>query len=125
MILLLLAAAQPAGSTAGTGCTPLLTGNWAGRGTFGPATQIEGKATYRADHTFTSSSRFATRGQPPQEAAVAGRWSARAGRRPGTCTIDMSSQTANSSSSSSSDVQFVNRDTYRAMGVDMHRVPGR
>ena len=125
LIGILMTAAQPAIPTSDAACERLLVGSWAGSGAFGSTMKVEGKATYRADHSFTSSSRFTSPGQPPQEAALSGRWSARAGRRPNTCTIAMSSQSAAGSSSSTSDVLMVDRDTYRAMGIDMRRVRSR
>lgn len=125
LTLLLLAAAQPAISTAGPACTQLLTGSWAGGGEVGTGYKIEASATYRADRTFVSRSKIAAPGQPVQDTSINGRWEAKEGKRAGTCTIAMSTESGAGKSSASSDVLIVDRDTYQFWGVNMRRVKAR
>ncbi|WP_419809777.1 hypothetical protein [Sphingomonas sp.] len=121
---LVLAATQPGVSTAGTGCVRLLTGSWAGSGTvteFGPPMKVSSTATYRADRSFVATTRYVGQDRRLHEQTSTGRWTATAGQGRRACTIALTSESAAGSSSSSSDVQIVDRDTFRSLGVDMHR----
>lgn len=106
-------------------CTSFLTGKWAGEGTvtgFGSPVQLSSTASYKSDGTFTSTSRYLGQDKKWTEQTTTGTWSIEASPSPKVCFLHMNSQTAVATANSSTEIEIIDADTYRAFGLDLKRV---
>ena len=117
--------AAPLAGAAPSDCAKFLTGDWAGKGDvegFGTPVPVENAYSYKADRTFVTRNRFLGTDKRWNEQTVSGTWSAKAGRARAECVLTMKSSAQGFSSSSTSDFQMIDRNTFRSMGFDMKRV---
>lgn len=106
-------------------CSTFLVGNWAGQGTvteFGPPVRTESTMRYGADGTFDSAIRYLGQNKKWTEQKMTGRWTAATGRSKASCAISLKSVMASGESSSTSEIQVIDQDRYRAFGVELKRV---
>jgi len=117
-------ALTPAAASAQADCTAFLTGRWAMKGLFDMGLRkvpVDHRFTLNRDASFRTEQRFQGEDGKWQSQVVSGTWSTRS-TGAGQCEILMESKHQGGSSSSTSTVTMVDRDTYRSFGMDAKRV---
>lgn len=112
-------------ASAATDCQGTLTGRWATKGdvAMGPMkVKVDNLDAYNADGSFRAVRRFVNQQGKWEEQVTSGQWTARPGSGTGECVLEMSSKSEFGSSSSSTTVTVVDRNTFRSFGVDAKRV---
>lgn len=126
LLPLLVAAFGSAGSaSAATDCRGTLTGRWATKGdvVMGPMkVKVDNLDAYNADGSFRAVRRFVNQEGKWEEQVTSGQWTTKPGSGAGECVLEMSSKHEFGSSSSSTTVTVVDRNTFRSFGVDARRV---
>lgn len=106
-------------------CTSFFIGKWSGEGTVtaaGSPVQLSGTASYKSDGTFTSTSRYLGEDKKWVEQTSMGTWSIEPSPSPKYCFLNMHSESAVAKVNSSIDVEIIDANTYRALGLDLKRV---
>ena len=123
LILMTLTPVPPAGSVS-TDCTRFLVGAWVGKGVvrgFGTPVTVDNAYTYRRDGSFATINRYLGKDKRWNEQRLTGIWTATPARSRGRCTLVLKSEDSGMSSSSTSEIQMIDKDTFRSLGFDMKR----
>ena len=123
--IMMILGAAPAASGSPASCSSFLAGTWAGKGVvteFGPPVRVDNVYTYNKDGSFLTINRFQGENKRWNEQKLSGTWKATPGRSKGECVLVLKSASAMMTSSSTSEIRMIDKDTFRSLGFDMKRV---
>ena len=103
---------------AATDCRGTLTGRWVTKGDvdMGLAkVKVDNRDVYNADGSFRAVRRFVNQDGKWEEQVTSGQWTAKPGSGAGECVLEMSSKNEFGTSSSSTTVTVVDRNTFRSL----------